>query len=631
MENKSVIEVCASWRQIITSLTTEAKLKVNGDTSYICPLCGHGSHGDGLTSNPKGKVGSLKCFGCGFSGDIISLYQTMNKVDFKEALSDLSSLAGISSSLPVTKTTNTEDTEVADYSDYCKEASRRLECSDAAISYLQSRGISLSIAKRCDIGFDDNWISPTALKRYTSKGKDTSVLTSSPRLIIPTCKEHYVARDIRSGVSGRYQKMNEGKAHTFMLDQLLDAPDTSAVFIVEGVFDALSFMEAGFPAVALNSTSRAKAFLQEITKKNVKAVCIVCLDKDDAGKKASDVICNGLSHLGIRYIVPTLFSEYKDANEYLVADRSSFILAAKNTVDLATRQPQPDSDIDKFMAVVNSKRYEAVPTGIEPLDKYLDGGFVNEWLVILSAPPGAGKTALATQICESFARSGRKSLYFNFEMTKDQLIARSLARSCGKFKALNIMRFYSLSEADKKVVVKAAENFKKELSPYLIYNPSDTACDLDTIIEVMEAFAEKCESEGEKAPIVFIDYLQMIEGRPKEDVTATIKRTNKAFKKYAAEHHSIVFCISAQSRSANRDEEARLDAGRDTSNIEYSSDLQLQLISDRKNPSKKTLYITKSRFEEPSLTKGFELTFNGKLGLFTFNDTQKPDRKVIQK
>ena len=81
-------EIRSEWRRIIPGITGEAKQKVNGEASYICPICGHGTHGDGLCRNPRSADGNgLHCFGCGFSGDIIDLYQTTTGADYNTALS----------------------------------------------------------------------------------------------------------------------------------------------------------------------------------------------------------------------------------------------------------------------------------------------------------------------------------------------------------------------------------------------------------------------------------------------------------------------------------------------------------------------------------------------------------------
>ena len=78
----------AHWRQIIPRLTGPAKDKANGEQSWICPFCGHGAHGDGLTFDPTSQDGnSLHCFGCSFHGDIIALYMKLTGTSYTEALS----------------------------------------------------------------------------------------------------------------------------------------------------------------------------------------------------------------------------------------------------------------------------------------------------------------------------------------------------------------------------------------------------------------------------------------------------------------------------------------------------------------------------------------------------------------
>ena len=99
MGRDSITEtIKSSWEIILQQITSPAKEKVNRRTSYICPLCGHGTHGDGLTLNPKSSGGyGLKCFGsCGFSGDIIDLIGEVEHIDsYPEKLKRAGELAGV--------------------------------------------------------------------------------------------------------------------------------------------------------------------------------------------------------------------------------------------------------------------------------------------------------------------------------------------------------------------------------------------------------------------------------------------------------------------------------------------------------------------------------------------------------
>ena len=54
---------------------------------------------------------------------------------------------------------------------------------------------------------------------------------------------------------------------------------------------------------------------------------------------------------------------------------------------------------------------DKLSTGIEGLDRILDGGFHRGSACILQGPPGAGKTILANQFCFSHVKSGGRALY----------------------------------------------------------------------------------------------------------------------------------------------------------------------------------------------------------------------------
>ena len=89
-------EIRRRWREIIPELARPAKKGVNHEQSYVCPMCGHGKGGDGLTFDPKSAGGeTLKCFGCGFSGDIIALYMEARGVDYNEALKGCGAIIGV--------------------------------------------------------------------------------------------------------------------------------------------------------------------------------------------------------------------------------------------------------------------------------------------------------------------------------------------------------------------------------------------------------------------------------------------------------------------------------------------------------------------------------------------------------
>ena len=74
-----------------------------------------------------------------------------------------------------------------------------------------------------------------------------------------------------------------------------------------------------------------------------------------------------------------------------------------------------------------------------------------------------------------------------------------------------------------------------------------------------------------------MDYLHLIQGKPREDAASVIKEAVQRLKDFAMEYETVVFCILATNRDSNQRGRMKLESGRDTSNIEFSADLFLGL------------------------------------------------------
>lgn len=80
---------------------------------------------------------------------------------------------------------------------------------------------------------------------------------------------------------------------------ILYAQEVREVFITEGAFDALSVIEAGAAAVALNSTSNAETLIEQLEKKKPVATLIISLDNDKGGSGKAPIIAKELERLNI--------------------------------------------------------------------------------------------------------------------------------------------------------------------------------------------------------------------------------------------------------------------------------------------------------------------------------------------
>lgn len=332
--------------------------------------------------------------------------------------------------------------------------------------------------------------------------------------------------------------------------------------------------------------------------------------------------------------------------------------------DIAFQQMQINSTkktgIDffrEFVENIQTDIYTPYQTGMPEFDRLLSGGLRAQELVMLGGAPGIGKTAFTQQLFEGIAAQGTPVLYFNLEMSREQLFARSISRLIsregGSVSPTEVMDSSTWTEVQGRQIENACRLYARDVAPYISYNPMNgrTAA-LSVILGAMTAAAENAKRSGGKAPVVVLDYLQLIEGEAKQEQSEVTKRAVKAMKDYAIRYGTFVFVIMANNRDSNKKGEASMDSGRDTSAIEYSADTMLQLaytasvqgikgkklkpdqilsIEDDdlriKIKSDVTLRVVKKRNGEPGRSMRFY--FDGASSRYTPFDTRYNDFDVI--
>lgn len=104
------------------------------------------------------------------------------------------------------------------------------------------------------------------------------------------------------------------------------------LFVTEGVFDALSFENEGYKAIALNSITMKNKFLKSVKEniENIKdTIFFISLDSDKYGKAASKDIINELKKIGLKCFNLSIKNGYKDINEYYTKDKKNFLKSLK--------------------------------------------------------------------------------------------------------------------------------------------------------------------------------------------------------------------------------------------------------------------------------------------------------------
>ena len=100
-------------------------------------------------------------------------------------------------------------------------------------------------------------------------------------------------------------------------------------------------------------------------------------------------------------------------NVYKSADRSGATLPERS---------------DEFIEWLNDDSpSELIPCGIKDFDAVVGGGFARGEYVIVAAPPGVGKTAIAVQAMYLAAQRGQNCMYFSFEVSWKDIACRMIA------------------------------------------------------------------------------------------------------------------------------------------------------------------------------------------------------------
>lgn len=618
-------------------LTDFIPLEKSKKGMYCCPICGSGKgpHKTGaLKIDPETYhvtcFSGKECFGKKGEDTPGALTKVWN-CNLAEALRRAGYQIDNQQSAPAPRPKKQEQPkqiEQADYTEQYKVWNGFLLQDQQALDYLHGRGINDDSIKHFMLGYAPEWVHPSNMK-YSNPKKEA-------RIIIPRSRGAYSARSLDPDAPDKYKVIDQ--KHLFNVDGMQYVDSKDPIVVVEGELDAIAIWQYGYEkVVALGSTNNKDLFIETAKQINPAAVYILALDNDPAdskqeGQKTQAYIADQLDKAGIAYIsadVAALYGEAKDAGEAYLKDADAshnrlypyleggynMRVEREKAAELEAYTRSGPGMVDSFLQVVSDpdeRAFEPIPSGIQSLDSALGGGFIRQSVIMVGAAPGMGKTVLISQICENIAKNGWGDiLYLNLEMSREVLLARSIARIAnrGRDKAItvsDILQGYRWDEDTRRTIQAAADEYKRTVAGHLIYNPGVH----DTRLEVIK---QKIEDEKRRlghAPIVVIDYLQLITSAADDDPIAVIRRTMQDMKDYANDNKTLVFMITANNRSSMRTGESGLNSGRDSSNIEYGADLHCGIEYEKVSDTI-TGFDEKDGELVPHIEKGKDLSFIG--------------------
>lgn len=546
---------------------------ISGQPTYVCPLCGNGTgkDGTGMSIDPNSDGTQLHCFKCGFHGDIISLYQQQHGCEAKEAFSALYDYFGITidgkpepgqrKAQQSTPAVAEPAPELPDFTEYYREL-HSADMPEAAKTYLQGRGISEDTAKRYWLGFDNGFV------------------------IIPVSKSFYIARNTDTASNFRYKNPKSVPVDVFNKAALYNE-DNKPVFITEGTFDALSIIETGAEAVALNSTSNARKLLEILKGKKTKNVLILALDNDEAGQKATEMLSTGLRELNIPNITENICGQHKDANEALTADRRAFTAVVHRTERKCSK---PDNVFDylatgfipeakKLLAQANRK------TGFANLDS--EAGSIYAGLYVVGGISSVGKTTFVSQLADQMAAAGEHVLFFSMEQSRLEMVSKSLARRTAMLDTPTALTSLQIRTGhENNTLLQAVRDYQEDTQDKL----SVIEGNLDSTVSYIKEYTQRYIEQNSVKPVVIVDYLQVMQpekdpetGRKPTDPKQVTDYNITQLKRMSRALEIPVIVVSSVNRS-NYLTPIDFESFKESGGIEYTADvvwgLQLAVIHE---------------------------------------------------
>ncbi len=213
-------------------------------------------------------------------------------------------------------------------------------------------------------------------------------------------------------------------------------------------------------------------------------------------------------------------------------------------------------------------KIRGIASGFTELDNLL-AGFQKSDLIILAARPSVGKTTFALDIARHIAVNEKIPIgIFSLEMSKEQLVDRLLCSQADI--DLWKMRTGKLSDGPE------SQDFPKLGHAMGVLSEAPIFIDDNAGANIMEIRTKARRLQTEHGlGLLIIDYLQLMEGRSKENRTQEISEISRALKQIARELNIPIIALSQLSRAVEQTKPAipKLSHLRESGSIEQDADI----------------------------------------------------------
>lgn len=346
-------------------------------------------------------------------------------------------------------------------------------------------------------------------------------------------------------------KLSHGMLFNIMQD-LSDKGDPIDPVSVKSALDSIGQFEqiGGMPFLAsLINAVPTSAHIEHYSK--------VVAEKSRARKVIED----------LSQSISSVYDGQKDLNEILSQTEQNLSTISSE----AKKGFRPIIDvIDSTQSILDERSQKVgdvtgTSTGFTDFDQ-ITTGLHEDNLIIIAARPAMGKTAFALNIAQNVAKSSDKAVaIFSLEMGAESLVERMLSAE-GLIPSYHV-RTGNLSESEWRRMISAQERLAK--GKIFI---DDTA---GIRISEIRSKAKRLAQENGGLGLIVIDYLQLIEGRRRENRQQEVSEISRQLKIIAKELKVPVIALSQLSRGVDQRNDKRpiLSDLRESGSIEQDADI----------------------------------------------------------
>lgn len=365
------------------------------------------------------------------------------------------------------------------------------------------------------------------------------------------------------------------------------------VWLVDNPQDAITILSFGCSA-ALIEPDCHDALIEAIGQNGgTHNIMLLAFSNTESGRKAEKDLMLKLDSIGVDYISANLFPFCTTASEAFAKSQEAFVNnllemtgEVMNTLsDEARRYYEENADLyylDQYLAERDTCIYTCISTGISALDSLLDGGFY-PGLYVFCGQSQMGKTTLLNLITSNIARESRNNiLMFCLEMQRSEMISKALSAETYRIGGQALaLKYRSIQDGKRfrSITSEQRANFDAAVEEYRQYSHRiirKSSLGIVTMTEIENQMKE-CIAATKKAPIVIIDYLQVIQSDDHRlTEKQTIDRNMLRLKKLSQDNNAIVIMVSSLNRNSYG-EDLKMSSMNGSSAIEYFADFAFGL------------------------------------------------------